>query len=60
MTRADDVPGYVVFTLHGQEIRLEPEVDGNDFSFVFRDLTSGKETYGAARFLDTTLPRTAR
>ena len=49
------VPGYVVFTLHGQEVRLEPEADGNDFSFVFRDLTSGKETYGAARFLDTTL-----
>jgi uncharacterized protein len=49
------VPGYVIFTLHGQEIRLEPEADGNDFSFVFRDLTSGKETYGAARFLDTTL-----
>jgi uncharacterized protein (DUF1684 family) len=49
------VPGYVVFTLHGQEVRLEPEADGNDFSFVFRDMTSGKETYGAARFLDTTL-----
>lgn len=50
------VPGYVVFTLHGQEVRLDAEVDGTDISFVFRDLTSGKETYGAARFLDTTLP----
>ncbi len=49
------VPGYVAFTLHGQEVRLEPEADGTDLSFVFRDLTSGKETYGAARFLDTTL-----
>jgi uncharacterized protein (DUF1684 family) len=49
------VPGYVTFTLNGQEVRLEPEGDGKDLSFVFRDLTSGKETYGAARFLDTTL-----
>ena len=50
------VPGYVTFTLHGQEVRLDAEVDGTDLSFVFRDLTSGKETYAAARFLDTTLP----
>ena len=28
-------------------------VDGTDDSFVFRDLTSGHETYAASRFLDT-------
>lgn len=47
------VPGYVVFSLHGQELRLDAEeADSEGLSFVFRDLTSGKETYGAARFLD--------
>ncbi len=29
-------------------------------SFVFRDLTSGKETYAAARFLDAPLPKDGR
>jgi uncharacterized protein len=51
------IPGYVAFTLHGQPVRLDAEADGSDLSFVFRDLTSGKETYGAARFLDTTLEK---
>jgi len=47
------VPGYVVFSLNGQELRLDAEeADGEGLSFVFRDLTSAKETYGAARFLD--------
>jgi uncharacterized protein len=49
------IPGYVAFMLHGQQLRLDAEQDGSDISFVFRDLTSAKETYGAARFLDTTL-----
>jgi len=47
--------GYVEFTLKGQKLHLEPEQDGSEFEFVFRDLTSGHETYGAARFLDTVL-----
>jgi uncharacterized protein (DUF1684 family) len=49
------IPGYVAFTLHGQQLRLDAEADGTDLSFVFRDLTSGKETYGAARFLEASL-----
>jgi uncharacterized protein len=28
-----------------------------DLFFVFRDLTAGKETYGAGRFLDTAPPQ---
>jgi uncharacterized protein len=55
----DKVPivGYAVFSLHGREYRLDAEQDApNTLSFVFRDLTSGKETYGAARFLDTNVP----
>jgi len=51
----EQITGYVEFTLKGQKLRLESELDGSDFEFVFRDLTSGHETYGAARFLDTTL-----
>jgi hypothetical protein len=51
----EEFRGYVEFTLNGKKLRLEPEQDGADLEFVFRDLTSGHETYGAARFLDTTL-----
>ncbi|MFY9690664.1 MAG: DUF1684 domain-containing protein [Candidatus Acidiferrales bacterium] len=54
-TGPEQFRGYVEFTLNGRKLRLEPEQDGSDFEFVFRDLTSGHETYGAARFLDTTL-----
>jgi len=48
------ISGYVTFTLHGEEYRLEAEADPSGaLSFVFRDQTSGKETYPASRFLDT-------
>ncbi|HYM10861.1 MAG TPA: DUF1684 domain-containing protein [Bryobacterales bacterium] len=51
-------PGYAAFTLGGREWRLEPvsESDGGLF-FIFRDLTSGKETYGSGRFLDAAAPK---
>ncbi|HUE04597.1 MAG TPA: DUF1684 domain-containing protein [Bryobacteraceae bacterium] len=47
-------PGYVEFDLRGQKLRLTPvqEAPGELF-FIFRDLTSGKETYGSGRFLTT-------
>lgn len=49
-------PGYVEFELHGQNLRLTPVEDGpGSLSFIFRDLTSGKDTYGSGRFLDTEL-----
>ncbi len=48
------ISGYVVFTLHGQEYRLQAEAEKSGaLTFVFRDLTSGRETYPASRFLDT-------
>jgi uncharacterized protein (DUF1684 family) len=48
------IAGYVTFTLDGENLRLEAMVDDKGaLSFVFRDGTSGKETYGASRFLDT-------
>lgn len=48
------VSGYVTFTLRGQELRMDAQADEKGaLSFIFRDLTSGKETYGAGRELDT-------
>jgi len=46
-------PGYVEFEIHGQKLRLTPvEESPGELFFIFRDLTSGKETYGSGRFLD--------
>ena len=52
-------PGYVVFKLDGQELRLDPVVDeGEDeLMFIFRDKTAGKETYPAGRYLYAAMPR---
>lgn len=48
-------PGVVAFTLHGQPLTLEVFDAGagenRRFFIVFRDLTSGRETYPSARFL---------
>ena len=51
------ITGYVTFSLKGKEYRLDggPASSGK-FFIVFRDLTSGKETYPASRFLDVELP----
>ena len=53
----DTVPGYVDFRLNGQDLKLQVDIDGSELSIVFRDLTSGKETYGAARFLVAEAPK---
>lgn len=47
------IPGKAVFTRDGHTIELLPMQDepGDDLFFVISDLTSGEETYGAARFL---------
>ena len=53
-------PGLVRFQLGGKTLVLEPFVsspDDTSFFFVFRDATSGTETYGAGRFLDTPAPK---
>jgi uncharacterized protein (DUF1684 family) len=58
-TEMDECPGYAVFRLHGREMRLDPVLDepgAKSLSFIFKDLTSGKETYGAGRFLDAGMP----
>jgi uncharacterized protein (DUF1684 family) len=47
----------VEFTLAGKTMRLEPVLSGGRLFFVFRDLTSGKGTYPAGRFLYADLPQ---
>jgi uncharacterized protein (DUF1684 family) len=53
----DTIPGYVQFKLKGQNLRLDIDLDKTEYSITFRDLTSGKETYGAARFLVGDAPK---
>jgi uncharacterized protein (DUF1684 family) len=44
--------GVVEFTLNGQTLRLRPfTTRPKRFYFVFKDVSSGNETYAAARFL---------
>jgi hypothetical protein len=53
-------PGHVKFTLNGKEHNmLAITEDEENFWFIFRDLTSGEETYPAARFLYTGRPDAA-
>jgi uncharacterized protein len=52
-------PGYAVFNLDGRECRLTAVLDGADAKelfFVFRDLTTGTETYPGGRFLYAEMP----
>jgi len=52
------VPGIIRFTLRGRELTLRPLISApgdTELFFVFRDATSGAETYGVGRFLDAEL-----
>jgi uncharacterized protein (DUF1684 family) len=56
-------PGDAVFHLAGREYRLSPVLeaaDAQELFFIFRDRTSGRQTYGGGRFLYTDLPRDGR
>lgn len=47
-------PGYARFRLSGRDLRLDlfaESVEADRFFIIFRDETSGKETYGACRFM---------
>jgi uncharacterized protein (DUF1684 family) len=60
MVESMESPGVVVFRLQGQELRLEPVYETperNELFFIFRDRTSGHETYGAGRFFYAENPR---
>ena len=49
-------PGEVEFAVNGQRVKLEPVLDEGQLFFVFRDKTSGKQTYGGGRMLYAPLP----
>ena len=49
--------GSVTLSLEGRELSLLPVDDDGELWFIFRDLTSGTETYPAARFLYAEAPK---
>jgi len=60
MTEPSENPGYAVFHLGGQELRLYPifeEAGAKALFYIFRDHTTGKETYPAGRFFYSELPK---
>ena len=50
-------PGVLTFTLQGRQYRLEPIIDEGKLFIIFKDLTSGKTTYPAGRFLYAEAPK---
>ncbi|HEU4403373.1 MAG TPA: DUF1684 domain-containing protein [Candidatus Polarisedimenticolia bacterium] len=53
-------PGSVSFTLGGRTLTLEPVIEepgATELFYIFRDRTSGQETYGAGRFLYSDMPK---
>ena len=59
-TEESDCPGYALFHLGGQELKLYPifeEPGAKELFYIFKDQTSGKETYGAGRFFYSDLPK---
>ena len=59
-TEPSENPGYAVFQLSGKEMRLYPIVEepgDKQLFYIFRDLTTGKETYPAGRFFYSEMPK---
>lgn len=62
-TQPSPCPGYAAFRIGTKEVRLYPileEPDAQELFYIFRDQTSGKETYAAGRFLYSALPKDGR
>jgi len=60
MTEQSPNPGYAVFHLAGKELRLYPIIEepgAKELFYIFRDLTTGKETYPAGRFFYSDMPK---
>ena len=56
-------PGYAEFTLGGKPVRVDGVLEdphAEQLFFILRDQTSGKETYGAGRFLYADLPKAGK
>jgi uncharacterized protein len=56
-TRMQDSPGIVEFEYEGHAYKLRPIYEDKTLFFVFKDLTSRKETYQAGRMVNTPLPQ---
>jgi uncharacterized protein (DUF1684 family) len=59
-TEESECPGYAVFQLHGREFTLHPileEPGAKELFYIFRDETTGKETYPAGRFFYSGMPK---
>lgn len=58
-TGPEPIPGKATFEYQGRTYELMPIDEGRDVPlfFVFSDATSGKETYGACRFLYVDWPK---
>ncbi len=55
-TEVDKSPGALFFTKDGKSYKLDAIESRSGFFIIFADETSGKETYGAGRFLYTDNP----
>jgi uncharacterized protein (DUF1684 family) len=56
-------PGKVTFTIDGTKLSLEPVLetpDAKELFFIFKDGTSGEETYPAGRYVYTPLPENGK
>jgi len=53
MTSDEVAPGELVFDVDGKEVRMLPilEQGEKDYFIIFKDATSGNETYAAARYV---------
>ncbi|GAB3821620.1 DUF1684 domain-containing protein [Pontibacter rugosus] len=50
-TSQEPSPGAVVFTVNGQQHRLDVLEEGEELFIIFADKTNGTETYGSGRYL---------
>lgn len=56
-TNMQDSPGTLVFSVNGKEYRLDAVDSDDELFIIFKDKTSGKDTYGAGRFLYAEKPK---
>jgi uncharacterized protein (DUF1684 family) len=59
-TENDECPGHAEFRWNGQDLKLYPileEPGAKELFYIFRDQTSGKETYPAGRFFYSDMPK---
>jgi uncharacterized protein (DUF1684 family) len=55
-TEMRSIPGYAVFTLDGQECRLDATTENDELFFIFHDPSARDMTYPSGRFLKAALP----